>query len=122
MKVTIAHELFHAVQRSYRDYVDSDGYGYFYEMSSSWIEDIIYPNIDDYIDPGWTESFFVYPGLDNISNMESDIDDTDGYSIALYAHYLTSAIGDGDKSIIQDIWEEFASVNNPLQCINNILN
>ena len=47
MKTTIAHELFHAVQRSYRDYVEGSGHAYFYEMSSTWIEDIIYPDINN---------------------------------------------------------------------------
>tara|TARA_B100001996_G_scaffold124680_1_gene94438 strand:- start:73 stop:936 length:864 start_codon:yes stop_codon:yes gene_type:complete len=85
-------------------------------MSSTWIEDVIYPDIDDYIDDGWTLSFF--------NNPQQKISDTDGYSIALYAHYLNSVIGsedDLDNSIIKQIWDQFSTVNNGHSSINTIL-
>ena len=115
MKTTVAHEYFHAIQRSYRLQFNAST-KFLYEMSSTWIEDIVYPNIDDYINDGWTLSFF--------NNPEQDISDTDGYSIALYAHYLTSVIGnddDLDNSIIKQIWEQFSIVNNGHSSINTIL-
>ena len=83
MKITVAHEYFHAIQGSYRTQFNSETL-YLYEMSSTWIEDVIYPDIDDYIDSGWLFSFY--------NNPEQNISETDGYSIALYAHYLTSVI------------------------------
>tara|TARA_Y100001970_G_scaffold8767_1_gene10169 strand:+ start:12737 stop:14041 length:1305 start_codon:yes stop_codon:yes gene_type:complete len=115
MKTTVVHEYFHAIQRSYRLQFNAST-KFLYEMSSTWIEDIVYPNIDDYINDGWTLSFF--------NNPEQDISDTDGYSIALYAHYLTSVIGnddDLDNSIIKQIWEQFSIVNNGHSSINTIL-
>ncbi len=115
MRTTVAHEYFHAIQRSYRLQFNAST-KFLYEMSSTWIEDIVYPNIDDYINDGWTLSFF--------NNPEQDISDTDGYSIALYAHYLTSVIGnddDLDNSIIKQIWEQFSIVNNGHSSINTIL-
>ena len=97
MRLTIAHEFFHAIQRSYRTVPNSDTY--FWEMSSTWIEDIIVPDGNDYI--YWVDPFF--------NNPEQNISDTDGYSIALFGHYL-SIIIDGhsnqlDSGIIKKIWE-----------------
>ena len=48
MQVTVAHEFFHAVQRAYVDH-PPDGEKFFWEMSSTWIEDIIVPDSNDYL-------------------------------------------------------------------------
>ena len=115
MKITIAHEYFHAIQRSYRTQFNSETL-YLYEMSSTWIEDVIYPDIDDYIDSGWLFSFY--------NNPEQNISETDGYSIALYAHYLTSVIeGENnlESSIIKEIWQQFSIDNDAHSSIDTIL-
>ena len=115
MKITVAHEYFHAIQRSYRTQFNSETL-YLYEMSSTWIEDVIYPDIDDYIDSGWLFSFY--------NNPEQNISETDGYSIALYTHYLTSVIeGENnlESSIIKEIWQQFSIVNDAHYSINTIL-
>jgi len=115
MKITVAHEYFHAIQRSYRTQFNSETL-YLYEMSSTWIEDVIYPDIDDYIDSGWLFSFY--------NNPEQNISETDGYSIALYAHYLTSVIeGENnlESSIIKEIWQQFSIDNDAHSSINTIL-
>ncbi len=115
MKITVAHEYFHAIQRSYRTQFNSETL-YLYEISSTWIEDVIYPDIDDYIDSGWLFSFY--------NNPEQNISETDGYSIALYAHYLTSVIeGENnlESSIIKEIWQQFSTVNDAHYSINTIL-
>ena len=115
MKITVAHEYFHAIQRSYRLQYTLQTL-FLYEMSSTWVEDVIYPDIDDYIDDGWLLSFY--------NNPEQNISSTDGYSIALYAHYLTTVIeGENnlESSIIKQIWEQFSTVNNAHSSINTIL-
>lgn len=107
MKVTIAHELFHAIQRSYQ-ISPALSTLFLYEMSSTWVEDIVYPNINDYI--YWTDNFF--------DNPEQSIDETNGYSIALYGHYLTSEFND---SIIREIWERFSIYNNATSSIEYVI-
>ena len=106
MRVTVAHELFHAIQRSYQIHPTFNIF--LYEMTSTWIEDIAYPDVNDYI--YWTDTFF--------DNPEQAISDTDGYSIALYGHYLTSVVNSG---IIKEIWEKFSNVNNATYSINFVL-
>ncbi len=108
MRVTVAHELFHAIQRSYQIYPTYSNL-FLFEMSSTWVEDIIYPDVNDYI--YWTDNFF--------DNPEQSIDDTNGYSIALYSHYLTSEAN--SNHIIREIWEEFSNVNNAVSSIDNVI-
>ena len=57
MQVTLAHEYFHAVQRKYREITGENvqTLRFFYEFSSTWIEEIIYANHDDYI--FWVDEF-----------------------------------------------------------------
>ena len=119
MKVTLAHEYFHAIQRSYN--IKPYNNVYFYELFAVWIEDIIYPDINDYINTGWLSSFYNEP--------EQMITSTDGYSIGLYAHYLTSVLDEDsaiNNSIIKKIWNEFSdyntlSPNSGYNAINSIL-
>ncbi len=47
MRVTAAHELFHAIQFGYRDAIVVNDF-FYYELCSSWIEDVIYDDINDY--------------------------------------------------------------------------
>ena len=115
MKVTVAHEYFHAIQRSYQLQFTTESL-FFFEMSSTWIEDIIYPNVNDYIDSGWLSTFY--------NNPDKDIRETDGYSIALYAHFLSSIIDQDnnyENSIIKKVWEDFSITNNAFLSLNNIL-
>ena len=50
MRITLAHEYFHAIQYGYRKYSVSSSFTsnkYFYEMSSMWFEDILIPDGND---------------------------------------------------------------------------
>ncbi len=110
MKLVVAHEFFHAIQRSYSS--PAAGHTYFWEMTATWIEDIIVPDGNDYM--FWVDDFFENPNI-NISA-------TDGYSIALFSHYLSNVIAAGDNTIIREIWENYSSNNNnPLSSIETVL-
>ena len=113
MRLTVAHEFFHAIQRSYRTVPNSDTY--FWEMSSTWIEDVIVPDGNDYI--YWVDPLF--------NNPDQRISDTDGYSIALFGHYL-SIIIDGhnnqfDSNIIKKMWEVYSDIGSPIHSMNSVL-
>jgi len=110
MRLTVAHEYFHAVQRAYRN-SSSFGEGYFWEMSSTWIEDIVVPQGDDYI--FWVDDFF--------EDINQNISSTDGYSIALFGHYLMNVIGDENSEIIKKIWERYSIGGSPLDAIKYVL-
>ena len=104
MQLTLAHEFFHAIQLAYRE-KNAGVDDYFYEMMGTWIEDIIVPEGNDYI--YWVDNddmfdsstlFFINP--------ESSMTTSNGYSIALFAHYLNNVYSNGDGTIIRQIWEE----------------
>jgi len=115
MRLTLAHEFFHAIQRAYISAPGGND-GYFWEMSSTWIEDIIVPTGDDYI--YWVDDFFDHP--------DQNISDTNGYSIAFFGHYLTNIIeGESNQiasNIMREIWIEYANNNNSFESIDLILN
>ncbi len=101
MMVTTVHELFHAIQFGYTS--STSGNVYFYEMSSTWFEDVIVPQVNDYLT--LRSNFFNDP--------QKNINSTNGYSIALYGHYLSRVV-DGfpdekDSEILRVIWTDFGN-------------
>lgn len=104
MQLTVAHEFFHAVQIGYTMSISANRF--FYEMSSTWLEDVIVPDGDDYI--YWVGEFY--------ENPSQDITDTNGYSIALFGHYLSLVAENVDNQstseIIRLMWESFAQPGN----------
>jgi len=110
MRISIAHEFFHAIQRAY---IPAPGVNsFFYELSSMWIEDIIYPDINDYI----TFSQF---GDDYFSNPTNNMNQYNGYGLGLYPHYLNFVF---DNQIMQRIWEQLSTDEDVFDAINNTLN
>ena len=110
MRLTVAHEFFHAVQRAYRN-SSSFGEGYFWEMTSTWIEDIVVPHGNDYI--FWVDDFF--------EDVNQNISSTDGYSIALFGHYLMNIIENENSEIIKKIWEKYSLGGTSLDAIKHVL-
>jgi hypothetical protein len=110
MRLTVAHEFFHAVQRAYRN-SPLFGEGYFWEMSSTWIEDIIVPQGNDYI--FWVDNFF--------EDINQNISSTNGYSIALFGHYLMNIVENENSEIIKKIWERYSLGESSLDAIKYVL-
>ena len=116
MKISVAHEYFHAVQRAYVPIPGQNSF--FFELSSIWIEDIIFPDIDDYI-------FFSQNGDDYFSDPEQNMNSYNGYGLGLYGHYMSSIF---DNQIMQRIWEDFALMDSNdeneyvFNAIDNVLN
>jgi len=114
MRLTVAHEFFHAIQRAYKE-THSTSDEFFYELTSTWIEDIIVPDGDDYL--YWLNDFF--------NNIEQSWNQTDGYSLALFGHYLSTQFEDissqKESTIMREIWEEISNVNSPYDILNSLL-
>ena len=110
MRISIAHEFFHAIQRAYIPSPGSNSF--FYELSSMWIEDIIYPDINDYIN-------FSQIGDDYFSNPTNNMNQYNGYGLGLYPHYLNFVF---DNQIMQRIWEQLSIDADVFNAINNVLN
>lgn len=114
MRLTVAHEFFHAIQRAYKE-TQSMSDQFFYELTSTWIEDIIVPDGDDYL--YWLNDFF--------NNPQQSWDQTDGYSLALFGHYLSTQFEDitteKESVIMREIWENISNVNTPYDILDSIL-
>ncbi len=120
LKVTIAHELFHAVKAGY----DWDEDLWWDETTSVWVEDIVYPEVNDYL--RYLYDWFAHPeySLDRKSEDSSDIHK---YGSVIFAKFLTEdhqylPENFGDE-IIKKIWERCETPGkNSLSSINGELN
>jgi hypothetical protein len=97
LKVTAAHEFHHAVQLGYNINWDDI---YFFEMTSTWMEEMLYPAIDDYLN--YLGEFF-----NSVSNTRFTL--ASGfypYANSLYLQMLTALYG---EEIVKRIWDNIRS-------------
>jgi len=97
LHVTVAHEFNHAIQFGY--YQGSDGI-WWQEATSTWMEEVAYPKVDDYLQ--YIPSFLLSPekALDSGSRLSSDFR---MYGASIFAHFLDQRY---KRSLIRAIWEE----------------
>ncbi len=95
-QVTAAHELLHAIQFGYRDAKFLNEY-FYYELCSSWIEDVIYDEINDYYAsvPGYLKR------TDNPIN-QYDPRTSFNYGAAIWNHFLVERFNDVD--VVRQSW------------------
>ncbi|MBU8933018.1 MAG: hypothetical protein KOO62_03325 [candidate division Zixibacteria bacterium] len=104
VRVTMAHEFFHAIQFGY-DFSEAESYPndivgrYWMEMSAVWMEEEIYDEINDFY--YYLPWFFDDPSS-SIQQFDS-YGDLHPYASAIYPMYLSETYG---RDIIKDIWEQ----------------
>ncbi|MGB2698153.1 MAG: MXAN_6640 family putative metalloprotease, partial [Candidatus Zixiibacteriota bacterium] len=115
MKVTAAHEFFHAIHFGYdatEVEVDPDSFykPYWMEISAVWMEDMVYDNINDYL--GYLPHFYQEPWL-SLRTFRSPVD-YHPYASCVWAFFLQEKFG---RDVIKKIWEKCAQVpgDNALQ-------
>ncbi len=96
-RVTAAHEYFHAVQMGYKAVI---GDIFFYELASTWFEDVAFPQIDDWV--------YWYPDFGNNPTQPITTSPLQGggYSIAIFGHYLTQRY---EMDFMLHLWGRFQS-------------
>lgn len=109
-RVTTAHEFFHAVQFGYdadeMEYVPSDTisayHPYWMELTAVWMEDQVYPSINDYVN--YLPYFYNYPWI-SLKTFSSDSNDPARYyhcyAACVWAFYLSKRFG---RDVIKSIW------------------
>ncbi len=105
VRVTIAHEFFHAIHfgMDYTEYEGANTYNdparlYWWEMSSTWMEEAAYDAINDYY--GYLKAFYDYPWL---ALQDFSIGNSlHPYGAAVFPIYLSEKFG---VSIVREIWE-----------------
>lgn len=113
LRVTIAHELHHAIQIGNYGYWQNDRY--FYEMTSVWLEDVLYTDVNDYYQylrgsPG-NPGHFLRPDISFTSNSFIM------YSRGVWCHYLAKRFG---RDVILRMWEEIRNAR-PLTAMDAAL-
>jgi hypothetical protein len=96
-KVTVAHELFHAVQFAY----DVDESAWWMEHSSTWMEDQVYDTVND--NWNYLDGFFPYPYASLMT-----FNGWHEYASFIWPRYLSENHGD---SVMHDIWADCISTN-----------
>jgi hypothetical protein len=124
LRVTAAHEFFHAIQFGYDasefEFTDQNDQNtfkpYWMEMSSTWMENIVYNSINDYLfylpsffrHPDWSLKTFSYYTVISDSALHA-------YGACVWPIYLAERKYPSDStgfdvSIIRDIWTECGRV------------
>ncbi len=108
LRVTIAHEFFHMVQLRYAyPFENSDEWSnaYWYEISSTWMEEKCYPEVNDY--HAYVADNFRQSNFPNINDTRFGY--AFAYGHALFGQVLDMEYGFSDgEHIMLDIWENLA--------------
>ena len=124
--VTLAHEFFHAIQVGsigiWRTATKSDFY--FYELSSSWMEDVVWDGVNDYVYE--VRDYLSVSGGRGFRDLQGKAlpfttyglpSGYYGYERALFAVFLEARFG---RSLIRDVWSAMKA--EPfLQAIESVL-
>lgn len=97
LQVTVAHELFHAVQFAYDYYED----GWFLEAAAAWVEDEMFDDVDDNLQ---------YLDTSPLSSPHLPLDKTDGLRIYggwIFLRYLTEKFPDAEGGLPVIVREMF---------------
>jgi hypothetical protein len=108
LRVTIAHEFHHAIQLGNYGYWVNETY--YYEMTSTWMEDVVYNDVNDYYQ--YLRDAFQQPQLPFTST--SGVVD---YGRAIWCHYVAKRFG---REAVRRSWEEIRSAS-PLIAIDHAL-
>lgn len=92
VKVTCAHEFFHTVQLGYA-YRNEDVF--FFEISSTWMEDVAYDYVNDYY------AYLRYH-FDNPNRPFNEFNGEHEYALCIWNHMLAEKYG---NDVIHSIWE-----------------
>ncbi|MCI0329952.1 MAG: hypothetical protein L0196_03235 [candidate division Zixibacteria bacterium] len=131
MRVTAAHEFFHAIQFAYTAFnfetVGGQPKLYWQEATAVWMEDQVYNEINDYIQylpfwfdaPGYSFRTFQQPSGSDIYQILRP------YALAIYGHYLSKRFPNPTYgySVVRRVWESMATVSgfNLFQAIDSAL-
>lgn len=100
VQVIAAHEFFHAVQFGINFYSPTS---WFLEMNAVWMEDEVYPTVNDYI-PSFLVSRLNHT---NVSIDHYSMNDTYAYGSGIFLKYITEHIT-GPRYIV-DLWNEIGA-------------
>ncbi len=105
MRVTAAHEFFHVVQLGYA--LPSGSNQWYYELASTWFEDVAYDEVNDYIQ--FIESYY--------SRANSSLYRTNGSQAAIFGKFLEENYS---AAVMRMVWEQMEE-KSPQIALDNAL-
>ncbi len=111
MKVTAAHEFFHTIQFQVTD--DIDNYGWWMEASATWMEERVYPEVNDYVN--YIDYWFEHPELSLDTYQSLGLFQ---YGTAVWVNHLTEKYG---SKFVYDVWNRITGGETALSAIENSL-
>ena len=110
LRVTLAHELHHVIQLGNYGYWDNDLF--LYEITSTWMEDVVYPEVNDYYN-------YLTATWGHFRNPETSFTSSDMimYSRAIWGHYIAKRYG---IDVMRETWEQVRAYR-PQQAIDQAL-
>ena len=93
MQATMAHEYNHVLQFNYDVYLDD----WMFESTATWMEEMVYPEINDYL--RFTKSFSRFPWFPMAEPRSAGVKI---YGSALWNHWLDAKLG---AATVREAWE-----------------
>jgi hypothetical protein len=113
LQVTLAHEFFHLIHYGYYAGVDAL---WWFEASSTWMEEVAFPDVDDYLQYVPTVLLSPSRSINSGARFSSDLH---VYGISLFAHFLD---GFYERDIVRQIWQEIsARANSRLENFDRVI-
>ena len=97
LRVAVAHEFFHAIHFTYYQGNDSS---WWREASSTWMEEVAYPEIDDYLQ---YVPYFLGSPARSLDGGGSFTADYHIYGASIFVHFLDQRYG---RDLVRILWEE----------------
>ena len=113
MKVTAAHEFFHTIQFQITD--DITNYGWWMEASATWMEDRVYPEVNDYVN--YIGDWFDHPNLP-LDTYNSIISPTFQYGTSVWIKHMTEKYG---SKFVFDVWNKIRGGDSALSAVEESL-
>jgi len=95
LKVTAAHEFHHAIQIGSYGYWENDVYAY--ELTSTWFEDVVYTDVNDYYQ--YLRNYFEQFSDGRSFNSNPNVG---GYERCIWAHFMAKQFG---PTMMRKVWE-----------------
>jgi len=112
-RVTIAHEYLHAIQFGYRSLKTNDEQ-FYYELAATWMEDVVYDDINDY----YRFALDTYFRIRNVPFNQFNI--SVSYGEAIWNHFLAKKFDDLD--LLRRPWEIMESDVLAIEAIDRSIN
>jgi len=103
LRVTLAHEFHHAIQVGRYGWWQGDDY--FYEITSTWMEDVVFTEVNDYynyVSLSWPYSHFRFPDKEFVSGADLVM-----YSRGIWGQYVAKKFS---AATMRRAWENIPAV------------